>query len=512
VSALVQSGFATWMVVAAAGAGSLMFAFMRYQVLASGGAPATVDAGNWLAFGKDLLGPRLRPGSVYPPLVPLLVTGAVQALGPVAGVAAVAAAASVAPAIAMVTVLSRHRLGWWAVGLAALLMAAGATGEITAWGGFPQLFATAFTILFLWRWDRAVRKPSIAAGLTSGVLLGLITASSHLVLLFAVVAALLVLVGHLAFSVPHAASRRRLMAVMGLAILPSLAFAPIYLRLLTSVLMSVTARTSAPSPAAWFAHLEFVYREAPILWRTVLVAGGLAIVLLVSRRRETLWLLSSSMFVGALVLAGLAKEPRYLYLLQPAALLAIGLWIADVGSFGQKSFRVTRRAAAVALALAVVAQAILGLAAFPLQSDFYRVLSPGTVGAINWLRDMSPTGAVVAVSRVGEPPLGWWVEGLGRRPTLYASSLVWLNFSDEKSRARLANDIFAPTFPSSDGLTKACNARVSYVLVAKAWGGFDNGHLSALEAEHRGAVVVNNSDAVVLSMAALGCPYAGARG
>jgi hypothetical protein len=338
------------------------------------------------------------------------------------------------------------------------------------------------------------------------VLLGLITASSHLMLVFALFAALLILIGHLAFRVPHQRARQSWMILIASAIVPSLAFIPVYVRLAGSVLSNVSARSSAPSLTTWLGHLEFVYREAPILWRAVLVAGVLAVLLLVTRRRETLWLLSTSMFLGGVVLAVVARESRYLYLLQPAAVLAIGMWIGDVRSFGRYAFRSTRRAAAVAMVLAVTAQALLGMAAFTQQRDFYAVLRPGTVAAISWLSGMTPKNAMVAVSRVGEPPLGWWVEALGRRPTVYASSLTWLNFPDERRRARVANDIFTPTFPSAEGLSKACQAGVSYVLVAKAWGGFDAEQLAAIESIHREAVRVNNNDAVVLSMAALGCP------
>src|ERR1700737_1866060 len=76
---------ATWAVVAAVGVSLLAFAFLRYRILAGGGAPATTDTGNWLAMGKDMLGPALRPASVYPPLVPLIVLAGVQVLGLVAG-------------------------------------------------------------------------------------------------------------------------------------------------------------------------------------------------------------------------------------------------------------------------------------------------------------------------------------------------------------------------------------------------------------------------------------------
>jgi hypothetical protein len=510
--ALAQSRWGTWAIIAAASLGSLIFAFLRYQVLVSGGAPATVDTGNWLAFGKDLLGPTVRPGSVYPPLVPLIVVGGIQAFGLVSGVAVVAAAASIAPALALFALLYRQRLGWWSVGLAALVVASGATGETTAWGGFPQLFATALTILFLWQWDQTLRHRTLAAGLASGVLLGLITATSHLIVVFAVFAALLVLLGHLLFRVRHSGSWRQLMAVAAVVVLPSLAFVPLYLKLSSTVLVNVAGRTSTSSIGVWLDHLEFVYRDAPILWRALLVAGVLALLLLVSRRRDTLWLLATSMFIGSVLLARIANEPRFLYLLQPAAILAIGLWVSDLRSFGRRAFRVTRAGASVVLVLAVAAQATLGLGFFPQQREYYGVLRPGTVSAIQWIRDMTPKPAVVAVSRIGEAPLGWWAEGLGRRPTLYASSLVWINFPDERRRVSLANDIFSPTFPSTQGLATACRDGVSYVLVAKQWAGFDPAQMAAVEAAHHGAVVVNNSDAVVLSMAAIGCPQQGTKG
>jgi hypothetical protein len=89
---------------------------------------------------------------------------------------------------------------------------------------------------------------------------------------------------------------------------------------------------------------------------------------------------------------------------------------------------------------------------------------------------------------------------------------VWVNFPDERKRVSLANGIFSPTFPSTNGLANACQARVSYVLLAKEWAGFDPAEMAAVGAAHRGAVVVNNSDAVVLSMAALGCPQRGTKG
>ncbi len=79
---------------------TLVVVVLRFRILRDTGAPATIDAGNWLAFGDTLLGRGVRSTSiVYPPLIPLATTGAVGLLGFVNGVAAMAALSSAAPAL-----------------------------------------------------------------------------------------------------------------------------------------------------------------------------------------------------------------------------------------------------------------------------------------------------------------------------------------------------------------------------------------------------------------------------
>ena len=61
---------------------------VRAVVFAIGGGPATVDAGNWIAFGDDLLGADQRSSSLaYPPLIPIVTTLATRWFGVVVGVA-----------------------------------------------------------------------------------------------------------------------------------------------------------------------------------------------------------------------------------------------------------------------------------------------------------------------------------------------------------------------------------------------------------------------------------------
>ncbi|MEA2843523.1 MAG: hypothetical protein QOJ69_1194, partial [Actinomycetota bacterium] len=68
----------------------------------------------------------------------------------------------------------------------------------------------------------------------------------------------------------------------------------------------------------------------------------------------------------------------------------------------------------------------------------------------------------------------------------------------ERRRARTANEIFDVTFPSPDGVARACAAGADYALVATSWAGFSEPGLAAVTSADPGAVVFSNRDAVIL--------------
>ncbi len=492
-------------------AGAALFAgvvcALRYATLVAGHAPPGIDTGNWLAFGHDLFSGPLRSGSVYPPVVPLLELLSVRLFGLGPGVSVLATAASLAPAAALFVVLYRQGLAAWAIGLSALVLTAASTGEATAWGGFPQLLGIGLVMVFLWRLDAVLRRRSVRGALAAGLLLALLLATSHLIGAYALAAGALVVAAHLCFRVPQWGRPGRF-ACLGLVLLPSSALAPLYLRLARTVLASVGSRqpTTGGGVKFWASELEFTYRDARLLWRSLLIASLVILAFEIGRRRESLWILAASMFAAAPLLALATHEPRFLYLLGMPAMLSIGLWIDGLRSVA--AFATVRKVAAVALTVGVASATLSGLDLFRVQRAYYGVLRPGTLQAITWLHDASPASAVVAVSPLREAPLGWWVEGVARRKTLYASPLQWLNFPEERERARTANGIFAPTFPRPEGIERVCRAGVSDVLVAKAWGGLDAAALADLRVSHPDAVAYENEDAIVLSAAALGCPQA----
>lgn len=488
---------APWKVDVAFGALCLMVAGVRFGVLVAGGAPSGIDGGNWLAFGHGLLGDATRSSSlVYPPVVPLVTTGAVGLFGPVAGIAAVASLSSLVPAVA-VYVMLRSRISAVPAGLlAGLLAAAASTAEPAAWGGYPQLMGAGAALLGLWLLDRSLRTGRAGDRLGSGTLLALTLATSHFVAAVAAVAALVVISVHLATADDR---RWAMLRSLLLVALPCLPLVPLYVAM-AEVLSGFGDRHDVLRMDATdlVPELAYVFRDLPWLWWSGLVVAIACLLVLVDRRQHPLWLLPASLMAALTVLVAFTREPRFLYLAPIAVVLALGLLYDEVVAWVPG----LRRWLPLLLGVALAYQSIAGLALFPAQRRSYAVLDPGVVAGIDWLTENAPAGSVVAVTPVRDSPLGWWVEGLGRRPTLPAAALRWLHFEDERARARVANQIFEAgfvrQFPNDASLERAARSGASHLLVAKAWAGYAASPTERFRRAHPQAFVFENQSVVIL--------------
>lgn len=490
---------------------SLVFA-VRFGVLAGGGAAPGVDGGNWLAFGRALLGEPVRSQTiVYPPLVPALITGAVSLFGTVNGVALVAAVAALAPALGLFVVLRTAGLGWASVVLAGSLATAASTGEAAAWGGYPQLIGIGLGLVFLSQLHRCLSLGRTLAALAAGVLLALLMATSHFVSLVAVVAAVVLVVLHLSGTWPisrraTAATARQLLLVS----IPCLPLVPLYLAMARA--LSGSGSNSSPLHLTWdnlAADVAHVFRGAAWFWGLALAVMVATPVVLHRRGREGLWAISTSLLCSAILLMAATREPRYLYILPPVAMLSLGLWVVEHQQSPLLPSAYNRWMAG-AVGAALVAQAIAGLAMFPSQREFYGILTPGVVAGISWLRAETKPSDLVAVAPVNDAPLGWWVEGLGHRRTLPGSALRWLNFEDERRRALLANEIFLSgftrEFPDEDSVAVASAAGVRYLFVAKAWAGYTEITTEQFRRRHPEAFAFENTSVLILDVSRARAP------
>lgn len=442
-------------------AGVVLVAAVRSFILGSGPGPATIDTGNWLAYAEDILGTGVRSGLAYPPLVPLLSRVAVDTFGPVAGVAVLGFLASVLPGLAVFVLLARVGAPGLGGVAGAVAAAAAALGEVVAWGGFPQAIALGGAILCI-----AGLTGWLVEGGGAYALIGIMgwviaTWSSHLVAL-PLATATLVLVGFVVAARPNRAILARAASAAIAGLLVALPVIPVYLALAADLATAGGVRRLAPS------DLERVLGGLWPGWLVALAAGPLAAAVLVRRRArggergrlEQAVLGVAVLAVGWSSVLLATGQVRYAH--DVAVLAPLGLGLASV-SLGWERPRRPVGVPIVALGAVLIAA---GLLAFPSQVERYRVASADTVAAVEWVRDATPAGAVVAVPDVGGAPLGWWVEGLGRRPTVFASDLRWLVFRDERSRAAVAGRLFyGSSFASPATADGARAAGVDFILL-----------------------------------------------
>lgn len=483
----------------------LVVAAFRFAVLVQPGTPPGIDGGNWLAFGHDLLGERLRSSTiVYPPVIPVLVTAAAAMLGPVSGIAIVAATSSLAASAAVYVALRRAGLGVYALLLAGLLGAAGATGEAAAWGGYPQSLASGSLVVFLLLLDRYARSPGRGSALITGAALAVTLATSHFIGLVAIVAgSVLVALAFTSASGCGAGAKRATLRWLPAIALPCLPLVPLYLSLTPMLTGLRTGRASDDVWAGVGSTARWLFRDLPAIWWPALGFAILAPLVLVRSRDDPLWRLATSLLMAVGILLVATGEPRHIYLVPVGIVTALALLLRDPPGSPPPSSAARRPFVAV-LAAVFVAQSFTAVGLFPSQRDFYRVLTPGVVAGIVWLGSSTPEDAVVAVSPVRDAPFGWWVEGLSRRRVLPGSALRWLNFEDERARARRANAIFQSgrtgEFPDAATLAMASALGADFLFLNKLWHGYSLSGIDRLRASQPDAFVFENDDVLVLQV------------
>ena len=178
---------------------------------------------------------------------------------------------------------------------------------------------------------------------------------------------------------------------------------------------------------------------------------------------------------------------------------------ADATIDSSRPLQVVAAAALVILVAGVGFQFVRSTRFFQQQRDHYGILTPGLVDGIQYITDSTPPGTLVAVTSLNNAPLGWWVEAIAQRPTIYGSPLRWLSFDDEIRRASFANELFVPPFPTAEKLESARNAGIELILIPTAWTFFDDAAIGSLAGEGApDAVLRLNSDVVVIRPGAVG--------
>lgn len=432
---------------------------VRAIVLASAGVPTGIDGGNWLAFGT-----LDRPGLAYPPVVPSVFSFLVGAVGPTLATVLLAAAAAAAPGIAILAVAWPVRQTIVGIFAATAAVASMAVGEAAAWGGYPQLLAISAAVAGLTAAAIYLAEGGRVALVSFAALFAGVVATSHLEAIPA--AGAVAILAAWSWTTTGGRSARRPLVVLALAALPFVALAPLYTELLATREASVAGGLDLDRilGSGWLAYI-FLLSLVPLalaLAHRVRRSHGAAprdlALLAAAAAAAVAW-------GGAYLVSGEVRLVHDVAVLAPFGAVALAVPAARVRAVRFGSVRL--RSAGVA---AVGVIAALGLAAFPAQVAYYRILDPSDVAALRWLAALPETSPTeVLVADVHGVPLGWWAEGIAGREVLFASDIRWLRFEAERTRARIANTIlYGSGFPSATSSEVAAGAGVRYVVLPSA--------------------------------------------
>ena len=483
----------------AAAAGTV--AIFRLVVLLTGGAPATIDAGNWIAFGQALVADSSRSGElVYPPLVPLLTYGATTALGFQTGVAVTGALSSVMPGAGVFWALGRCQIGRVRLVASILMLGVGSVGEAAAWGGFPQLIGFGLLPVAVVAVDRWLSKPSVRAVIVPSCLVFAVFATSHFVALILVVALPVVLARHLLLAGTALKPRMVLIAKAALLVVPLLLLASTYWKLAGAAFGDDNAFAELDD-LTWgnvLDRLEHVYAEWPLLWRLLVPLSAITPFVKWAPKHGAAVRLVRVLWFALIVVSAVTRESRYLYLVPLIALVASSIWLEELEARTYGMSRRTRGVVVAAVGICAVWQMTAGIGLFDDQRYFYGPLTRDLTAAIETAGDATTDGRRIAVPSLDGTPVGWWVEALGESEALYGSSLRWLVFPDEIERATAANRVFRPDFPASDSLGLLREADVETIVLPRTWRWFDYDAVTRWAYENELETLLVNADAVVL--------------
>jgi hypothetical protein len=292
-----------------------------------------------------------------------------------------------------------------------------------------------------------------------------VAGTSHLVAVPTVVAGLVILIAGLRGS---QAVLRRGLSVALVAAVPLALLSPTYLAMFATLGL---ASASGPDVQRILGPFWFAYPGvlAAVLAGALFLGVGRAATPTPDLQPRDRALLAAA--AAASIAWGLAfvasGEPRLLYDLPTLVPFgAVALVPVAAAFLATPRLRLATAAILVGLCTVFVSS---GLAAFPDQVAFYRVMTPGELAAMHWLAKQPLANDQVLVADRAGVPLGWWAEGLTGRQTVYASELRWLRFDAERQRARVANVLlYQSGFPDSASASVMASAGIRYVLLPYA--------------------------------------------
>jgi hypothetical protein len=411
--------------------------------------PTGADPGNWLAIANERLGRDVMAADVtYLPLFPGLLAGLLWSGGPIAGFD-IAAMTTIAALMAGVYVCTRPLGRGYALAAAVVVGFAGNQVEAYAWGGYPQLLATAFGLLatFLLLRHHETRLPRY---LWMALVFVAATLATHALIGGLLVVALVLSTGYWVYLTRPAQGRLRAFLI-GLS---CASVATVVVLIVSVWVPEGVIPTLNPEGTGRLESLLKTVREAPIPW-ALLTLGAIAVLF---RRRWPSGVAATVATGMAWALGGLAfflatAEPRGLMVAQVGVVVCGVVTSASmidtarakrVGRPPGNARLVGNRLLIIGFASLLGALVVSGLATYATSTEWYRLVDEAELDSLDRLKAVSTPEDLVLASRGRQSmPVGWWTQGYAQRRSFSGHNTAYLAFPDERQQADLANLFFS---------------------------------------------------------------------
>jgi hypothetical protein len=430
------------LVVAVGFAGALVL----LHVAVAGPIPSGGDGGNWLALAHDFLGEAVvTPGVSYPPVFVGLLAAWMLLLDPIPALVVASLVAHLASVLAVYYVMKDSgRVA--AVMTAAVSALAAFQLEAYAWGAYPQILGTAFGILATYsavRYMNGRRRVDAFVAFAAT----LATALTHTLVGGVLIFALVVAACHAVWVSTTVRNRWRsnLLVVLLLVLVCSIP-------LLLGVVGGEGRAVLNPSELGFAEAVRLAFGESPLAWLGLSVIGLLSLFHRTWRGNS---FLSVSVGAGwAIVGFGLfviTGERRLLLFAQIGILLMaateLARWWFRIRAANEEadSSQVRRMRIPLLMLIAALMGSIVipGIAKYRQSTDFYRIVDQSEIEALEFLASTANEGDTVVASRGRSTiPIGWWVEGAAKLPTVSGHDPSFLTFPSEIVEAEEANTFF----------------------------------------------------------------------
>ncbi len=467
-----------WSVVAAI---LLGFTVYRFAMMAGEPGPSGSDAGNWLAFTRGLFGQDVKAAdSMYFPGTLVLLKALMLFLPDLLALKTLAVIVSVGIAVPFYFLARMACSKPIAVALTVLMLTTGFLMEMMAWGGYPQLLASAFSLGALLYADRWLHDGTRNDVLKAAALTGLVAFTHHfmlivLILTFAIYAA----VTAFKLRAEWLTFGKRLAGYGGASAVACLLSLPWYLQYMNLLAGQGSLNATSSHIVGLNGAISYLFSEAPLTWIVLCtVAPAIALLPFGDAGARRLRVLAASILIAPMLVYAFTHEHRAMQQGQAGALLCLGLIATYVWSVLP---RLPLRPTVVTAGRATVALAGLGLMMILIPNahsrevvvrDKFQAMDSNAVQALDWLRTNTPRDTVVLPgNNHGVANYAWWVEGYAQRPAYGLIFPEFLSFKQEIAQSEVAWKITDDSTPLDEVQRLLDESNIRYLFIYKPSGG-----------------------------------------